>query len=136
MNGPANAMTAAGAIIGTSRHPDPSASQSRTRFIALPPREVVAYPPPMETGPRVVARGEVAPPPRVGVRAPGLQGRRVASTPIGYFADFFFSSPSMIFLKASTGCAPTRRQPLMKKVGVPLAPTFVPAAASASTRAL
>ena len=38
----------------------------------------------------------------------------------------FGHSSSMIFEKASSGCAPTRIRPLMKKVGVPVMPSRVP----------
>jgi hypothetical protein len=39
----------------------------------------------------------------------------------------------MIALKFSSGCAPSRRRPLMKKVGVELAPTAVASSRSFST---
>ena len=47
---------------------------------------------------------------------------------------FDFSSLSMSDLKASAGWAPTSLVPLMKNVGVPVAPTAAPSLASASTR--
>ena len=54
--------------------------------------------------------------------------------PLASSASAFLISSSMTSLNASKGCAPTNSRPLMKKVGVPLAPTAVPAAESSSTR--
>src|SRR5262245_31471231 len=51
--------------------------------------------------------------------------------PGAYFADA--SSSSMTFLKASKGCAPDTRRPLMMKPGVPRTPTELPSAICAST---
>ena len=42
----------------------------------------------------------------------------------------------MAALKASNGCAPTRRVPLTKKVGVPVTPKAAPSLSSASTLSL
>src|SRR6185436_15022522 len=47
-----------------------------------------------------------------------------------------FSSWSMTVWNAGNGCAPTTFVPLMKKVGVPVAPTAAPSLASESTLSL
>ena len=73
--------------------------------------------------------------PRI-VLAPLRQRRCARADSHLALAPFSFSSASMTVLNSSTGWAPTRRVPLTKNVGVPVAPTAAPSLASASTLSL